>query len=1272
MVAKLPAARDSVLVFSDAEGIEHALIIGSPEWYTWLADEQQRSFTFACPDGSFQARKERKQRGGWYWIAYRRAQGKIHKRYLGKPEELSPARLHAAAAQLSERSAAPAAPPIPIDPSASPMAWSPASEGAWPSGTVTFLFTDLVDSTVLWERYPQAMPAALARHNAIVGHAVEAHDGVVFKMVGDSIGAAFARAPAALSAAVEAQRALHAESWRSTGLPATQPVLVRMALHTGAAEVQAGDYHGPPLNRVARILAAAHGGQILLARTTAELVSEALPPDVTLRDLGQFPLTGLSRPEQLFQLVSPDLPTDFPTLTGATYAASAPSPYILATKLFVPPLRSNVVARPRLIEQLQAGAHGRLTLLSAPAGFGKTTLLSAWLAERQKAKGKRQKEDDNSDAALLPFTFDLLPLNVAWVSLDAGDADPVQFWIYVVTALDQLYPRAGTAALAALQSPQPPPIEALLTPLLNALSTMPHEAVLILDDYHVIAAPPIHQALSFLIERLPPRLHLVIATRSDPPLPLMRLRARGELTELRATDLRFSVEEAAAFLMDSMGLPLTTHDVAALETRTEGWIAGLQLAALAMRDRTNLTAFINAFTGSNRFVMDYLATEVLERLPSHLQSFVFQTAILDRLCGPLCDAVVDFGLGSDMQNPKPAIQNAQMLLEELDRTNLFIVPLDDERKWYRYHHLFAEVAQGRLLASAGAIAAATLHRRASAWYEDAGFVAEAVQHALAAHDWERAARVIEHGGYVGIVRGQLQTVRGWLNTLPDDLVRSRAWLCILHAITLLFTNQLEDAESRLQAAERCMQVDTSAEQPQIMRGHVATIRGAIVHFSGNLAESVTLAARALELLPETEVLSRPLALVLAAHAYRVSGDVTPTTERVAMASIEPVRASGNLLAYLGALLNIAELQVVQGRLHQAAANYREAAHVALGSGGLQVLVGSPAYSFGMADLLRERNDLAGAEQHMAQGMELMQGALTVHADVAALGYLTRARLQQAGGDYAGAQATLATFADLARQRQFDDLVLARGLAAQAQLALVCGNLPAAIQWMIDRGIQASDDLSYVREGEYLTLARVLIARGRSDPAGGYMRDALRLLERLRQSAEAGGRMGVAIETRILQALVLDAQGDRHVALTMLAEALALAAPVGYVRLFADEGAPMAELLREAHKRGITSDYAASLLATFGEVKIENEELRSGAAQAHSQCSMLNAQLPEPLTAREREVLRLVADGASNGEIADQLVITVGTVKRHINNLFGKLGVQSRTQAVRAARDLHLF
>ncbi len=1053
MAAKRPSARDSVLVFSDAAGIEHTLIIGSPEWYRWLADAQQRSFEFACPAGSFQARKERKQRGGWYWIAYRRVHGKIHKRYLGKPDELSLARL-LAAAQLLEQSAPSVAQGVPVDPSASPMNRSP-----------------------------------------------------------------------------------------------------------------------------------------------------------------------------------------------------APPPYILATKLFVPPLRSNVVARPHLIEQLQAGAQGRLTLLSAPAGFGKTTLLSAWCAIALAA-----------DRAL------------AWVSLDAGDADPVQFWNYVVTALDQLYPGAGMAALAALQSPQPPPIEALLIPLLNALSSMPHAAILILDDYHVITAPAIHQALSFLIEHLPPRLHLVIATRSDPPLPLTRLRARGELTELRATDLRFSGEEAAAFLMGSMGLPLTTQEVAALETRTEGWIAGLQLAALAMRDRTNLAAFINAFTGSNRFVMDYLASEVLERLPAQLQTFVFQTAILDRLCGPLCDAVIgDWGVAtrdraSDSQSPISNRQS-QMLLEELDRTNLFIVPLDDERKWYRYHHLFAEVAQGRLLAQSGTIAVATLHRRASAWYEGAGFVAEAVQHAMAAHDWESAIRVIEQSGYVGIVRGQLQTVRGWLNTLPDDLVRSRAWLCILHAITLLFTNQLAAAEARLQAAEQCMQADTPVAQAQIMRGHAATIRGAIVHFSGNLGESVALAERALELLPATEVLSRPLALVLAAHAYRVSGDVTPTAERAALASIEPVRASGNLLAYLGALLNIAELQVVQGRLHQAAANYREAAHVALGTGGLQMLVGSPAYSFGMADLLCEWNDLAGAEQHMAQGMELIQGALTVHADVAALGYITQARLQQAGGDLAGAQAALATFVDLARQRQFDDLVMVRALAAQAQLALTCGNLPATIQWMHDCGIRPSDDLSYGREGEYLTLARVLIAQGRSDPAGGSIHDALDLLERLRQAAAMGGRTGTVIEAHMLQALALDTQGDHNAALTTLAEALTLAAPEGYVRLFVDEGAPMAELLAQSAEHRAQSDplliYIKHLLSALPEPKRETQTvLRSALERSNA--------LVEPLTAREREVLRLVADGASNGEIAEQLVIAVGTVKRHINNLFSKLGVQSRTQAVRAARDLQLF
>src|SRR5215213_1699318 len=532
-----------VLAAHDASPIT----VDTPAWFTWL--EQATTFAFSSPAGRFTARKERQARGGGYWKAYRTSHGTLHRVYLGKAQDLTLDRLNHAAMTLAATSA-PASPILAAPP-------------ALPAGTLTFLFTDIVGSTTMWEAHPQAMAQALARHDAILQQVITASGGIVFKTVGDAIHAVFSTAPDALTAALAAQHALQHEPWDVTG-----PLRVRVAIHTGAADMRDGDYFGPPLNRIARMLSTAHGGQILLSQATAELVRDRMPSGTSLLDLGAHQLKDLSRPEQIFQLVHADLPADFPPLTtlAARPAPAATLPTsLLATKLFVPPARTNLVDRPRLCERVEAGLRDKLTVVAAPAGFGKTTLLSAWRA--------------TAAGSALP---------VGWVSLDSADNDPLRFWSYVITALDMLTPGVGTTALALLRSPQPPPIEHILTIILNALSAASAEApvqdmVLVLDDYHVITAPAIHAALALLLDYLPPQLHLVILTRADPALPMARLRARGTVTELHASDLRFTPDEGAAFLNQVMGLSLTAADLAALETRTEGWVAGLQLAALAIR-----------------------------------------------------------------------------------------------------------------------------------------------------------------------------------------------------------------------------------------------------------------------------------------------------------------------------------------------------------------------------------------------------------------------------------------------------------------------------------------------------------------------------------------------------------------------------------------------------------------------------------------------------------------------------------------------------------------
>ena len=904
---------------------------------------------------------------------------------------------------------------------------------------------------------------------------------------------------------------------------------------------------------------------------------------------------------------------------------------LLLTKLSVPLARPSLVSRPRLSQRLREGLGCKLTLVSAPAGFGKTTLLSVWLAA--------SSGDDRC---------------AVWLSLDAADNDQARFWRYFIAAVDRLRPGAGDAALMLLRSPQAPPIETVLTTLLNGLTGLEADAVLVLDDYHLIESRAIHEALTFLIEHLPPRFHLVIATRADPPLPLARLRARGELNELRAADLRFTPEEAATFLDEVMGLQLSAEDIAELETRTEGWIAGLQLAALAMRERTDIPDFIAAFTGSNRFVVDYLAEEVLGRQPEALRTFLLETSVLDRMCGPLCDAVISG-------------DNAQEILEHLEHANLFVIPLDDERHWYRYHHLFVDVLRQRLHQTQAHLAP-ELHRRASAWFEQQGLETEAIQHALAAADWERATRLLVHFAPPVAFGGQFDTMLAWLDALPNALVRSNPTLCVYHAGTLMYTNKVEAAEARLRDAERGVQEGVSEDQARLIRGQVAAIRAAIARIYGDLALCVALGHQALELLPEPERVPlrlRTVAALSVARAFLVSGDATRASESAVASVVAPLRASGNRYGALLSVTNLARLHVLQGRLQQAASTYQEAMEMVSESGEMQGLVGGPTYYFGMGDLCREWNDLEAAQSHLEQGMELAKGTLTVDADTLLLGFLSMARLQQALGNPNEALTTLEEFAQLARQRNFFAPLLARVEAAKARVRLAQGDLAAAVRWTETSGLRADDELNYPQEGEYLTLARVLIARGQEDLSGRLLDDALGLLGRLHSMAEDAGRMGGVIEILSVRALALKKRGDSSEALITLERTLLLAELEGYVRVFVDEGEPMAALLseflkalrkgsREAYDRTLL-DYVRRLLAAF-ESRHKSTELP----------------LLAPLTAREREVLDLIASGLSNQEIANRLFVEVSTVKSYVNRIFRKLGVESRTQAVVEAHKLHLI
>ncbi len=898
---------------------------------------------------------------------------------------------------------------------------------------------------------------------------------------------------------------------------------------------------------------------------------------------------------------------------------------LLATKLHVPRPRPQLVPRSHLIDRLQHGWERALTLVSAPAGFGKTTLLSQWLAQSGTP--------------------------VAWLSLEPEDNDPIRFLSYMIAALQTLDPGIGTTALALLQSPQPAPLEAVLAALTNDLVSREGDFALVLDDYHVIIAESIQRGMIFLLEHLPPQMHLILATRADPALPLARLRAQGQLCEVRAAELRFGTAEVSTFLQAVMGLDLPPEAIDTLQSRTEGWIAGLQLAALSLQGRTDVSGFLAAFSGSHRFVLDYLSEEVLSRQPASVQSFLLRTCILERLSGPLCDAVIGQEDGE---------ASSQAMLEALDKANLFVNSLDDERCWYRYHHLFAEVLRSCLQQVEPALVL-ELHHRASVWYEQHDLPIEAVQHALAASDLERAAHLIESIALIAL-HGQLPTVLGWMNALPETLIRAHPFLCIHQALYLMFTNQLEAALARLQDAERCVQENMPAEQAQIILGYVFSIRAPIAIFSGDIMHGISLSRQSLDLLPETEVIARKGALVNASHAYLVSGDVTPDSEREVAAADALLRAANNPLAAIRSMTLLARLYVLQGRLRQAAATYEQVLQAIPRPELLQTTFGNLFYHFALGDLLREWNDLDAAERHLLQGMALVKETLTVDPFVALLGYTALARLQQARGNTHEALASLDALERLAQQRHFAPHLVTQVPALRALLELAQGNLAAAIGWADDSGLSANDDLRYPREEEYLTLARVRIAQERDDPAALFLLDALHLLDRLLQDAEAKARIGSVIEILLLRALALQSQGDQTSALSTLERALLLAEPEGYIRLFVDEGMPMLTLLRQAHVRGMVPDYVVTLLAAFGEQARVDSALH--ATRPNS--------LVEPLTKRERDVLQLLLAGASNREIARHLVLSVNTVKRHVYNICGKLEVQSRTQVIVRARAFNLL
>jgi LuxR family maltose regulon positive regulatory protein len=889
---------------------------------------------------------------------------------------------------------------------------------------------------------------------------------------------------------------------------------------------------------------------------------------------------------------------------GTTDAAAIARP-LLETKLYAPRSPGRLVPRPRLSSVLLEREAHRLTLVSAPAGFGKSTLLGELVGA---ASG-----------------------NVAWVSLDAGDNDPWLFWAYVSSALQTTPP--GPAHVIRQRD-----VNAFVTTLINEVAADGTDRLLILDDYHVIDESSVHDSVALLLDRLPPRMHVVIASRSVPPIGLSRLRARGELLELRADDLRFTADEAGTFFKQVMSLELTTTDVAALGRRTEGWIAGLKLAALSMKGRSDPGHFVASFSGENRHVADYLVEEVLHSEPERVRDFLLATSILDRLSGPLCDAVT-------------GESGSQAMLEDLERRNLFVVPLDDRRGWYRYHHLFAEVLQRR------STSAPALHARASEWFATQGAIADAIGHAIKSGDAARTACLLERHWPE---KDRSYESANWLSrvrALPEDVIRARPVLAMGYAWALLNSGELEAANLRLRDVEEALQSDPTQlvigddARFQSLETELASARIYLAQSRGEIPGTLEHAKRALERIPEHDHTAHATGVALVALAHWGRGELADAHDTFCQALDEMRRADHGLDAIRGMFVP-GDVRAAQGRLREAAEIYKHGLEAAARSPSLAGADTGDLY-LGLSELHREWNDLATAKDHL--------DTFTRHQASAAHGgnlqrwYVAMARIHEARGE---TNRALQLLAEAETHERRDPLPRVRPIPAmRARLELARENMEVAANWARTVSVTMDDEPTYLREFELLTFARLLIRQKHNQTA------LIAFIDRLRIAAQSGGRIGSVIEVLVLQALAYHAFGNGRASLDALAEAITFAEPEGFLRVFVDEGVQVRDLLRTATARGLAGPYTRRVLAAFDGPT--QPAVSPGASESTTPPN-------QSITARELEILRLIAAGLRNAEIAETLSISQATVKRHIANVYAKLGAEHRTEALVRAAELKLL
>ncbi len=895
-------------------------------------------------------------------------------------------------------------------------------------------------------------------------------------------------------------------------------------------------------------------------------------------------------------------------------APTAVADSLLRTKLFIPPLRAKLVGRPRLTEKLNAGIDKALILVSAPAGYGKTTLVSGWLRETGIAS--------------------------TWLSLDEDDNEPRRFLQYLITAIQKIVPTVPGDAVQMLSGAAAAPVEALLTVVINEISLQSKQLILVLDDLHLIHTQPVLDALRFLIEHIPPELHVVLLSRSDLPLPLARMRARGQIQDLRAQDLRFDRHEVAAFLNEVMGLGLTSTDIASIEARTEGWIAGLQLAALSLQGSRDAHSFVSEFASRQDYMVDYLVEEVLNAQPEHIRMFLLQTSGLGRMCGELCDALLE---------PAPGLlPGGQATLEALDEMNLFVIPLDDERRWYRYHHLFADVLH-KHLRQLDAELALRLDGRAAGWFEANGYLPEAIHHSISAGNHENAVRLIVQNGCSLLIRGEVLTLERWLDAV-EDCAPNEPWLRIYRGWIAVLTGGADEVEGHLRQAEALIARQPARSDSATMKGTIAAARAQTANVQGRAEAAADFARQALPYLTATDATTaslRVVAIALLGDASTISGELDVAWE--AYNEAKPfIKSAGDVHLSIVLNSNLANILIEKGELRRAASIYRETLEMAALPGGrIASIVGRAWIELALVGY--EWNQLDEAAEQLERGLALCKP--WGNRDMVAIALAVKARLSAVQGDAAQVRQDMEDADQLVRDYRLAPTRANLVKAVLVRLWLAQGELRRVVDMVSESGIEGVTEVPYLREPEFITLIRLRLAQG--EPAA-----ALGLSKHLLPQVRAARRNNRLLELEVLQTLALQMEGDIDQALACLGSALALARPEGYIRSFLDEGEGMARLLYLAKVRGIEGSYAAELL-----------EAARGSQEGKGTPAQL---LAKALTTRELEVLRLVDRGCSNQDIAAKLYLSLATVKRHLSNIYTKLDASGRTQALARSKELRLL